>query len=234
MNASPIFAMIPCRKGSQRIPNKNTRPLPGYPGGLLELKLRQVFASHMLDGVVLSTDDLLCMEIAEQLRPEGKYLAIESRPAEFAVADTLDAFVEYVPTIMPEGVVAWMHVTSPFFGSEQIDSALSAYRNGVTSGEADSLMGVTRLQTFLWDESGCISHDRSVHKWPQTQDLRPIYEVNSTIFVIDRELMARAKDRIGARPSLFEVDRTHAFDIDWPDDFQFLERTLQTMASSAS
>lgn len=227
MTSSPIFALIPCRQGSQRIVNKNTRPLPGYPGGLLELKLRQIFASKELDGVVLSTDDPLCMEIADKLRPEGKYLEIRDRPAELAIASTLDAFVEYSPTIMPEGAVAWMHVTSPFFDSEQMDASLAAYRKAVAAGEADSLMGVTRLHAFLWDENGCISHDRSVDKWPQTQDLRPLYEVNSTIFVIDRELMIRENDRIGQKPVMFEVDRRHAFDVDWPDDFHFVERTLQ-------
>ena len=227
MTASPIFAMIPCRKGSQRVVNKNTRPLPGYPGGLLELKLRQIFDAKLLDGVVLSTDDQKCMEIADKLRPQGKHLAIVDRPPELAIADTLDSFVDHIPTIMPEGVVAWMHVTSPFFGPDKMDAALSAYRSAVAAGEADSLMGVTRLHAFLWDEKGCISHDRAVDKWPQTQDLRPLYEVNSTIFVIERELMIREKDRIGQKPVMFEVDRRHAFDVDWPDDFHFVERTLQ-------
>lgn len=222
----PIYAMIPCRKGSQRVLHKNTRPLPGYPGGLLELKLRQLYASKELAGVVLSTDDPVCVEIGERVPREGRSLTIVDRPEHLAIADTLDKFVEHIPTIMPPGAVAWMHVTSPFFDADCIDTALRAYRQGLADDSCDSLMGVSRLQTFLWDDDGCVSHDRSVAKWPQTQDLKPLYEVNSTIFVIERDLMAAKQDRIGDRPLLHEVDRTRAFDIDWEDDFRLLEQRL--------
>lgn len=218
--------MIPCRKGSQRVLNKNTRPLPRYPGGLLELKLRQIFASKELAGVVLSTDDPLCIEIAQGLQRPGRSLTIVERPEHLAVADTLDAFVDYVPTIMPPGAVAWMHVTSPFFDENCMDRAVQHYRQGVADGEGDSLMGVSRIQSFLWDETGCVSHDRALAKWPQTQDLRPLYEVNSTIFVMDRDLMVGHRDRIGDRPILHHVDRKNAFDIDWPDDFTLLQHFL--------
>ena len=218
--------MIPCRRGSQRVLNKNTRPLPGYPGGLLELTLRQIFATKELAGVVLSTDDPVCIEIARGLQRPDRALTIVERPEHLAVADTLDAFVDYVPTIMPPGAVAWMHVTSPFFDETCMDRALQRYRQGVAQGEGDSLMGVSRIQSFLWDETGCVSHDRALAKWPQTQDLRPLYEVNSTLFVIDRDLMARHGDRIGDRPILHQVDRKHAFDIDWPDDFTLLQHLL--------
>lgn len=222
----PSYAFIPCRAGSQRVPHKNTRPLPGFPGGLLERKLRQISKSELLAGVVLSTDDPVCMSIARDLAPSlAKPIEILDRPRELAIADTLDAFVAYVPTIMPQGDVVWMHVTSPFFGAEQMDLAIAAYRAAAETGEA-SLMGVTRLQSFLWDEQGCVSHDRSVDKWPQTQDLRCFYEVNSSIFIIDRDVMRRERDRITDDPILHIVDRHCAFDVDWPDDFAFVERVL--------
>lgn len=228
----PSYAFLPCRAGSQRVPHKNTRALPGYPGGLLERKLRQIADSKLLDGVVLSTDDPACMAIARDLAPTlAKPIEIIDRPRELAVAGTLDDFVAYVPTIMPEGDVVWMHVTSPFFGAEQMDEALTAYRAAAAAGEA-SLMGVTRIQSFLWDENGCISHDRGVDKWPQTQDLRCFYEVNSSIFIIDREVMRRERDRITADPILHVVDRHGAFDVDWPDDFAFVERVLALEAAS--
>lgn len=222
----PSYAFIPCRAGSQRVPHKNTWPLPGFPGGLLERKLRQISKSELLAGVVLSTDDPVCMSIARDLAPSlAKPIEILDRPRELAIADTLDAFVAYVPTIMPEGDVVWMHVTSPFFGAEQMDLAVAAYRAAAETGEA-SLMGVTRLQSFLWDEQGCVSHDRSIDKWPQTQDLRCFYEVNSSIFIIDRDVMRRERDRITDDPILHIVDRHCAFDVDWPDDFAFVERVL--------
>ena len=209
------------------MPQKNTRPLPGYPGGLLELKLRQIAESRLIDGVVLSTDDPVCVAVAKSLEPYPKPLEVIDRPHHLAVAGTLDEFVEYVPTIMPPGDVVWMHVTSPFFDAVEMDRAIATYRQAAATPGETSLMGVTRLQTFLWDERGCISHDRSKDKWPQTQDLRPFFEVNSSIFILDRDVMARRGDRITDAPILHVVDRHHAFDVDWPDDFDFVERSLR-------
>ncbi len=227
----PMNVLLPCRAGSQRVPRKNTRALPGYPGGLLELKLRQLAAAGTVSNVVLSTDDPECIRIAEDHRDLlGARLHVVPRPGEFAVSGDLDAFVRYVAAIMPPGDVAWMHVTSPFFDAPEIDRAVLAYRRAIERGDCDSLMGVTRLQTFLWGSSGCISHDRAKVKWPQTQDLEPVWEVNSTIFIIERALMARYEDRIGDVPLLHEVDRHHAFDIDWPDDFEHLVRSLRHSA----
>ena len=33
-----ITAFLPCRKGSQRIPDKNVKPFAGIEGGLLKIK----------------------------------------------------------------------------------------------------------------------------------------------------------------------------------------------------
>jgi CMP-N-acetylneuraminic acid synthetase len=153
-------------------------------------------------------------------------ITIVERPAQFAQAGPLDSFIEYVATIMPRGVVAWMHVTSPFFDAAEIDRAVDAYRSAAEAGTADSLMGVSRIQTFLWDETGCVSHDRARVKWPQTQDLRSLYEVNSTIFLIEKDLMRRLGDRISERVLLHEVERRAAFDVDWPADFEFVAKAL--------
>lgn len=223
--AQPVHVLLPCRAGSQRIPGKNTRRFNELEGGLLELKLRQLAGAHNVASVVVSTDDDKVIEIAEDLRPLfGSSLQVIDRPRELAISDSLDAFVSYVPTIMPAGVVLWTHVTSPFFGSTEIDLAIDLYKREVELGDFDSLMGVTRIQTFLWNDKGCISHDRSEVKWPQTQDLEPIYEVNSSVFMIEREEMTQRLDRIGEKPFLMKMERLAAFDVDWPDDFLIAEK----------
>lgn len=221
----PVHVFLPCRAGSQRVPGKNTRPFGDLPGGLTELKLRQLARSREIASVTVSTDDARVIEIAEGLRPLfDRPLNVIPRPEELAISDSLDRFVSYVPTIIPEGGLLWTHVTSPFFGPEELDRAVTLYREHVLEGAFDSLMGVSRIQNFLWDENGCISHDRAAVKWPQTQDLKPIYEVNSSVFLIDRDEMARRQDRTGDTPYLMDVQKLAAYDVDWPDDFEIAER----------
>jgi CMP-N-acetylneuraminic acid synthetase len=92
-------------------------------------------------------------------------------------------------------------------------------------------MGVTRLSTFLWDTDGPINYDRNVEKWPRTQTLRPLYEVNSAIFIASTEIYGRDADRIGRSPLLYEISKDKTVDIDWPDDFEIAERLWQTRRS---
>ena len=85
----------------------------------------------------------------------------------------------------------------------------------------DSLFSVTRLQTRLYDAEGqAVNHDPQVLL--RTQDLPPIYEENSNIYVFSKELIAQGK-RIGQRPLLFEMNPLEAVDIDEENDFVIAE-----------
>jgi CMP-N-acetylneuraminic acid synthetase len=223
-----VNVFVPCRAGSQRVPGKNTRPIGPWQGGLIELKLRQLADVPSVSSVVVSTDDPVVDETARRIAGEcDKEIQVIGRPPELAIADSLDDFLAWVPTIMPEGVTAWTHVTSPFFDADWMSRAITAYETEVINGPFDSLMAVTALRTFLWSKTGCVSHDRSQIKWPQTQDLEPLYEVNSALFMIDNAEMLRRADRIGDAPFLFETTDRAGFDIDWPEDFQMAELMLQ-------
>ena len=48
----------------------------------------------------------------------------------------------------------------------------------------------------------------------RTQDLDPLLEENSNLYLFTREAFGRTNARIGARPLLFEMDRNEATDID--------------------
>ena len=84
-------------------------------------------------------------------------------------------------------------------------------------------MSVTKIQKFIWNESGPISYDKSKEKWPRTQTIDPLYEVNSAIFMADIEIYKNIGDRIGKKPLLFETSEKQSFDIDWEDDFEIAE-----------
>jgi len=81
---------------------------------------------------------------------------------------------------------------------------------------------VTRLQTRLWDANGhAINHDPNILL--QTQDLPPVYEENSCLYIFSRENLARRRNRLGERPLMFEMDAAEAWDIDEELDFAFTE-----------
>lgn len=220
-----VIAFLPCRAGSQRVPHKNTRPFAENEDGLVGIKLDQLLAVDGIDRVVLSSNDTAVLEIAERrVAGSAGKLVIDVRPDHLcSSATSTDEVIAYVPSIIKEGHILWTHVTSPFFDVAGYDEAIAAYREAIADGKHDSLMGVTRLNAFLWDEKGPINYDRAAERWPRTQTIKPVYEVNSAVFIAPIGIYAGLGDRVGNQPLLYELGKDVALDIDWPDDFVIAE-----------
>ena len=112
----------------------------------------------------------------------------------------------------------WTHVTSPFVNENLYENMIKYYFENLK--EYDSLMSVTKVQKLLWDEEKPINYDRKKEKWPRTQTIKPLYEVNSGVFIADIEVYKKYDDRIGKKPFLYGLDEKEAFDIDWEVDFE--------------
>ena len=215
---------LPTRKGSERVLNKNTRPFAGVEGGLLHVKLKQLLEVPNIP-IVLSTNDEESIEVARKFIKDR--IIIIERPEEFSLSSTkLSDFVEYVPTVVDFDHIIWVHVTEPFIDKDCLSKAIDLYKKDVLEGEShDSLMSCSKIQTFLWDKetNDFISHDSEITRWPRSQDIKPIYEINSAIFINSRNNYIKYKDRIGMKPLLFELNKLQSIDIDWEDDFKMAE-----------
>ena len=217
---SEVVAFLPMRKGSQRVKNKNIKDFAGVKGGLTFIKISQLLKAKKIDKIIVSTNDEEVKNIALSFR--DKRIVIDDRPEHLASSSTsTDDLIKYVPNIIENGTVLWTHVTSPFVDEKLYDDMIEAYFNNL--GKADSLMSVTKIQKFLWDNEKPINYDKSKEKWPRTQTIEPIYEINSGAFIADIEIYKSLNDRVGEKPFLYELSEKQAFDIDWEDDFEIAE-----------
>lgn len=215
-----VTAFLPCRSGSQRVINKNTRPFAGNSNGLIGIKLDQLLQSELIEKVVLSTDDDKVKEIGRSFN-NGKII-IDDRPAALAMSSTsTDEVIEYVAGIIDNKHILWTHVTSPFVGTEIYNNAIQLYFE--KKHEYDSLMSVTPLKKFAWFKGSPVNYNREIEKWPRTQTLEPIMEVNSAMFIAHSDIYKKHNDRIGLKPNLFEMSVEESFDIDWEIDFKIAE-----------
>jgi CMP-N-acetylneuraminic acid synthetase len=219
-----ICFFLPTRKGSQRVKSKNTRPFAGINGGILELKLRQLMKSETLSNIILSTNDELSVEIADQVDPGREKINVVIRPDHLCLDTTkLTDLIAYVPEIVPQAHIIWGHTTTPFVNAEDYDKGINAYFSKLEEG-FDSLISVMPLQNFLLDEHGEVfNYDAGANRWPRTQDLPVLYEVNHAMFISPRETYVKEKNRVGSKPFLYEQDKIKSFDIDWVDDFLIAE-----------
>lgn len=217
-----IAFFLPTRKGSQRVKDKNTRSFAGISGGLIENKIKQLLQTKLIDEIILSTNDEKCINIAKQYESDNRLRIIE-RPESLCLSTTnLQDLICYVPTITDAENILWGHVTTPLCGAEQYDQGVSAYMNAIDKGY-DSLVGVKELRNFLLNEEGKLINNTTSMAWPRTQDLKPLYEINHTMFIAKRDVYTEQKNRLGKKVKLHVMDEIHSFDIDWEDDFTIAE-----------
>ena len=211
-----LVALVPMRHHSERVPGKNYRPLAGEP--LYHHILNTLLAVEAIDRVVVDTDSDLILEGLQQdfstvtrlRRPE------ELRAGTIPMNDILLHDVEEVPAEF----YLQTHTTNPLLTAETVSGAVKTFFENYP--ERDSLFGVTRLQTRLYDQHGQpLNHDPNILL--RTQDLPPIYEENSCVYIFPRQTLISHRNRLGERPMMFEIPANEAWDIDEELDFTVAE-----------
>lgn len=218
-----IAVFLPTRKGSERVKNKNTRKFSDFEGGLLELKLLQL--KHLnVEEVILSTNDEESLKVAKTLQKDFPNLKIDLRPDHLASSSTsLTDLINYVPEITGCDHIIWTHVTSPMVDATTYQESIDRYEEAIKNGH-DSLMSVLPFQNFLWKkEFNDIINREGELRWPRTQDLAILYEINSAIFITPRNIYKEKMDRVGDNPYLFEMNKLNSLDVDWEEDFKIAE-----------
>lgn len=225
-----ITCFLPCRKGSERIKRKNIRPFAGYKYGLIEIKLRQLSQASYIEHIILSTNDEEIIDCVQFLDIEN--LEVHKRKESLSTSFTsTDSLINHVPDLVKDGHVLWTHVTSPFLNSRLYDKLVNAYKESLDLGY-DSLMTTTELRGFIWNENQPINYDRSLEKWPRTQTIEPLHEINSGAFICHIDLYKKCNDRIGRKPKMYPLSRLEGFDIDWPEDFTLAQCLLRERIAS--
>lgn len=218
MSQNKVNVFLPCRKGSERVPKKNIKPFAHHQNGLVEIKLKQLIDSKRVDKIYLSTNDDDILNYADDL--SHNKIILHKRKEELASSQTsTDQLVAHALDLIKEGEILWTHVTSPFLTARLYDQIIDSYFHEKKNGY-DSLMTTNLIHGFLWDKNGPMNYDRTKEKWPRTQTLEPIHEVNSAIFLANFETYKMQDDRIGKTPFLYPLDKIKGFDIDWEEDFE--------------
>ena len=220
-----VTALMPMRHSSERVPGKNYRPFNGRP--LFHHVLATLLDVDQIDRVVIDTDS---PTVVEQCAEEFPTVVCIDRPEHLLGGDTpMTEVLRHDAEQVPSPWYLQTHSTNPLLSAATVSRALDELASRLD--EHDSLFSVTRLQTRLYDaERRPLNHDPNVLL--RTQDLPPVFEENSNIYVFSYEQIASGR-RFGDRPLLFEMDPLEAVDIDEEHDFVLAE-TLQRLRSEGA
>ncbi len=207
-----IIALVPMRHVSIRVPGKNYRPLAGKP--LFHHIINTLLKVPEVATVMVDTDS---PEIITGLETHFPSVKVISRPEHLRGDQVpMNEILLHDTSMIEADYYLQTHSTNPLLRPETISRAIQTFIDAIP--EYDSLFGVTRYQTRLWDQLGRpINHNPNLLL--RTQDLPPIYEENSCLYLFERQSLVKRRNRLGERPLMFEIPALEAQDIDVELDF---------------
>lgn len=208
-----VKALVPMRERSERVPGKNFRELCGRP--LFAWILETLMSSRRVEEVVVNTDSERIARGVESMGARVLWRPESLRGRMINIRPLLEHDLNHV-----EGThFLQTHSTNPLVRLATIDRAIDAY---FSASDNDCLFSVTPHQARFFSVDGTpINHDPMVLE--RTQDLSPLFEENSCIYLFSRSVFERFQHRIGERPLLFPMDPLEAVDIDDESDFILAE-----------
>lgn len=212
-----IVALMPMRHSSERVPGKNYRPFgDGKP--LFHHMVDVMLACPLVEKIVIDTDS---PDIKQQCAEKYPQVIVLDRPEHLRDGATPmnDVLLRDIQEV-PSRFYMQTHSTNPLLRPETLGKAVERFFENYPV--YDSLFSVTRQQTRYWDPLGrAINHNPNILL--RTQDLPPVYEENSCIYIFEGETLIQKHNRIGNRPFLFEIEPVEAQDIDEEIDFQIAD-----------
>jgi CMP-N-acetylneuraminic acid synthetase len=220
-----IVAIVPMRHDSERVRGKNYRMLGDRP--LFHHIVTTLLSCPRIAETVIDTDSAVIRNDAERTFPAVRVL---DRPESLrgGMVPMNEVLLNDVARVEAD-LYLQTHSTNPLLRTESVTRAIDLFASA--QPEHDSLFSVTRLQTRLWDaDAEPMNHDPRLLL--RTQDLPPVYEENSCLYLFSRSSLERHGNRIGERPLLFELPREEAWDIDEELDFALVEYLYNRRRSS--
>ncbi len=215
-----LAALVPMRHHSQRVPGKNYRPLAGKP--LFHHVIETLLAVPEIEEIAVDTDSEPIMEGLQRFFPTVKLIR---RPGHLLADDIpMNEILLHDTSQVQADFFLQTHSTNPLLKAGTVSRAIQAFLSDYP--EHDSLFSVTRMQTRLYFQDGtAINHNP--RELIQTQDLPPVYEENSCLYIFTRDNLLKHHHRIGDRPMMFAIGAEEAWDIDEELDFAICDFLLK-------
>ena len=225
-------ALIPARAGSERVRDKNVRPLAGHP--LLAYAIATARQSGIFDRIVCSTDSTRIAEVAQRYGVAVPFL----RPKQLATATSPD--IEWITHALGElgehyDLFAIVRATNPFRGPDVLRRGLEQL---LATPEADSIRAVELVKQHpgkMWvlEEGGRTmqplldqSHLEVAWHAGQYPALPTVYSQNSALEIAWTRVVFETGTREGRVLAPYITEGHEGFNIDDEDDWDQARRLL--------
>ena len=207
-----LTALVPVRKGSERVVNKNIRAFGE--SSLLELKLSILKKIHKIDEIIVNSDCDTMLSIAKDMG-----VSTYKRKAHYASSKVNNSeFFEHIAKNTDSKNIMYSPVTCPFIKVETYYDAIEKFH---ADDEYDSLVTAFPVKHHMWLDGKPINYEPE--NSPNTQDLPNILGISYGISIISKDLMIKRRNIVGHNPFLYELGEMESLDIDTELEFKFAE-----------
>jgi CMP-N,N'-diacetyllegionaminic acid synthase len=225
-----VVALIPARSGSERVRDKNIRPLAGHP--LLAYAVAAARQAEIFDRIVCSTDSGKIAEVAQRYGADVPFL----RPSELATATSPDiGWITHALEQLEDhyDLFAIVRATNPFRGPRVLRRGLEQL---LATPEADSIRAVELVKQHpgkMWVLEGRTmrplleqSHLDVAWHAGQYQALPEVYVQNSALEIAWTRVVSQTGTREGKVVAPYLTQAYEGFNIDDEEDWDRARRLL--------
>ncbi len=224
-----LLAIIPARKGSRGIPDKNIKIVGRKP--LINWTIECALASPSVDRVLVTTDSKIIANVAVEAGAEVPFM----RPAELARNDTpgIDPILHAVKWVRDnEGLtpryVVVLQPTSPLRTPDDIEAALAL----AVRKDGNAVVSVVSTEQHpYWmktlEPDGKMTNFISGKEIPfRRQDLPDVYSLNGAIYLARTEFLLREGGWYSDETYGYVMPMERSLDVDSPWDLDVADMAL--------
>ena len=215
------IAIIPLRKNSKGITEKNKKKMVGRP--LFSWVLSEAIFSN-LDAVYIFTDDEEIIDyvtINYAWSPKVKALLRNDENAT-DTASTESTILEFSEKINQDfDLLCLLQATSPLTTSEAINAGIDK----IVNENFDSSLSVVKTHRFTWNENGT-PQNYDVFNRPRRQDFEGLLIENGAVYCTTKSAFLNSKNRVSGTIGLVEMPEESLLEIDSHTDWDCIENLL--------
>ena len=217
---SNFVAIIPARKGSKELKNKNIKLLNGHP--LIAYSIRAAIKSKYIKKVFVTTDG------AKIARISKKYGAkVINRPKELANDKIISDFavlhaINFIEKNYDFEHIIFLQPTSPLRSKNDLDKAIELY----VKKKADCLFSSVEFHATMWKSKNfSVKPYHKSFKIVTGRDKTTKNVVdNGSFYITKKKLFKKYKHRLAGKNIIsYEMEKWSVFEIDSKDDFKIIK-----------
>jgi len=203
-----IVVIVPIKKNSKRVFNKNFREINGIP---LYRYLLDKLKNSNFDEIFIDSDS----DEIKEYSLKNNFSYIDRLPKLKNDNANGNHLLLHHQKIIDADFYFQLFVTAPLLKIQSINSCIKILK------EHDSILTCNSLYTWTWFKKKPINYNPKI--LPRSQDAEPIVIETTGLYGIKNDSLVKNQSRIGDNPYFFEVSAEESMDLDTEEDFDLLQ-----------